>query len=109
MRKIKFRAWDKENDKIIDDVYNHSFYKSLNDCLENSLIMQFVGIQDINGKDIYEGDIINIGELPEYQNIIVDDIRCITHIIDAYQRRIWIKIIGNIYENPELLQQKRYT
>jgi len=57
MRVIKFRAWDKEHKKIVDDVIHHSLYKSLNDCLASLEVMQFTGLLDCNGKEIYEGDL----------------------------------------------------
>jgi uncharacterized phage protein (TIGR01671 family) len=112
MRAIKFRAWDESKKQMYHNVSfidEFGFIKygytatPWTDEAKAGIGMQYIGLQDKNGKNIYEGDIISIGELPEYQNIIVDDIRYITHIIDATKRRIWIQIIGNIYENKNLL------
>jgi uncharacterized phage protein (TIGR01671 family) len=65
MRQIKFRAWDgKEmiyglsvgNGNVgILNPFGHSFIK---DVSEYDLVMQFTGLQDRNGKDVYEGDVL---------------------------------------------------
>lgn len=57
MREIKFRAWDKKQQKFVDD---EQIKKNFNQYYKqpNSVIMQFTGLHDKNGWEVYEGDIV---------------------------------------------------
>jgi len=68
MRQIKFRAWDKEEKRMVH-FGNHFYVGGTNDlCFigEDSpnnmkeLLMQYTGLKDKNGKEIYEGDILDV-------------------------------------------------
>ena len=110
-REIKFRAWHLDDGMLYFDF--DSFQKDYHDQYGN--IMQFTGLTDKNGKEIYEGDIIS-NEL--IKGIVVFDSGCfcikVVCIINkdaghdagscpALFDFIYNEIIGNIYENPELL------
>lgn len=132
MRELKFRAWDKTKQKMylfdeirINNEYNllgfHekscSDYGELDIDEENYDLMQFTGLLDKNGKEIWEGDIV----INKYlnQNIVNKVIfNSASFYIDNNERpRLLgefisdkdlvcydLEIIGNIYENPELLK-----
>ena len=68
MREIKYKAWDTK-DKVIRDVVGMSLYheslsvdiefgKYLQDDIKRFELMQYTGLKDVNGVEIYEGDII---------------------------------------------------
>ena len=113
-REIKFRAWD--GIKMLDNPKFEFFNHGKNGRAvmmanedENVTIMQFTGLKDKNGKEIYEGDILkwthpDFKELKkEYKILEMKDIRK-SLLIEPDCNKGWIKVIGNIYENPELLK-----
>lgn len=121
-REIKFRAWDKYNKIMLQNeslviylekcfVEKPSFHRDtiLVDLSFNpEFIMQFTGRQDKNGKDIYEGDIVTHAMNPNKFVIIYDSTRCRFRLKDFefYIEDEYFAVVGNIYENPELLEKK---
>jgi uncharacterized phage protein (TIGR01671 family) len=98
-----------------DEMYNSAKYPS------RFKIMQYTGLKDKNGKEIYEGDIIRRrwlkGEEVRYvEEVIIFDIGafwcnlkggCCGELLGSHLTRVipsQIEVIGNIYENPELLE-----
>ena len=139
-REIKFRVWDKNRNKMwyhgdwLNDTYDKEYFSTVPSCLFEILedlknekygysLQQFTGLKDKNGKEIYEGDILEYFIDQQYQN-------CGTYICEIvfsngsffskndydfgsrmYGDRIRLQpclsdgyIIGNIFENPELLK-----
>ena len=120
----KFRAWDKKLKKMFEVSYIDFDTKliGLNIDLEiiifdfeDIILMQSTGLHDKNGKEIFEGDIL--GTKDGFLNGVVEyrtDLGMWTNSLVRYnnfERLCSIasdrKIIGNIYENPELLEVKR--
>jgi uncharacterized phage protein (TIGR01671 family) len=132
MRDIKFRVWDKENKEMLDVEDLHwddctrefsirtTMYSNYFD-IEDMILMQYTGLKDKNGKEIYEGDIVKHNGFYEgdcYYNagcgqVLWDDedtgfylTAKDTSFINLFDltRNLDGEIIGNIYENPELLE-----
>ena len=135
MRNIKFRAWDKKQECIVnvEDMFWYakdgsvSHINSENDenKVERFEIMQFTGLLDKNGNEIYEGDIIrwisvgkesgnieDIGlerDMGVYKIIFKEGKFCTQkpEICVGNFDVDEIEVIGNIYENPELLESEK--
>jgi len=144
MKEIKFRAWIQNGEWNENQAYEMCYdlvfeeYEPINNLLAGiKHLMQYTGLKDKNGKEIYEGDILLIQD--EWTEPVVDGrgpIESTNHLApvdfkngrfgvfinapaDIYARKgFWafpeiewdigdttreMEIIGNIYENPELL------
>ena len=111
MREIKFRAWDVSEKRMLShELFNTelSFAESaeLDFWLNNDsyILMQYTGLKDKNGKEIYEGDIVKDGYHGKYGIYEVKWEKIGWNFVSEDGREI--EIIGNIHENPELISNK---
>lgn len=111
-RAIKFRAWHKEIQKMMDwdeliAYANDSFWhvNTVNFFADPELvIMQDTGLKDKNGKEIHEGDILNTNKAITLVKF-VQNVACFTGFQYVKQKynQAQTEVIGNIFENPDLL------
>jgi uncharacterized phage protein (TIGR01671 family) len=135
MREIKFRAWSPEDKRMQYDetdpelsirishfgVHENDWdgfdWSCDEDDVEKYAFMQYTGLKDINGKEIYEGDIVeaivDIGGILHKRNLLVfhDYEYCGFLLQDLHDTMAYafrdlddIEIIGNIHENEDLLK-----
>jgi hypothetical protein len=109
-REIKFRVWSKEPKKMNPGFDMHDVFRLHTEPrnppvypYENYVLMQCTGLKDKNGKEIYEGDRIMIHAVDFSHSFpeTIDDIFK-AHRLCGESTTHW-EVIGNIYENPELL------
>lgn len=131
MRELKFRVWSEEDKEYRTDcdVFRLLHGKTgcpatiYNDEGDKFIIEQYTGLKDKNGKEIYEGDIIQ--EEIDFNSKMIDGV--FTYAVEwdmdtlCYSLRgssnsihdeLWevnasVEIIGNIHENPELLKEAK--
>lgn len=122
MREIKFRAWNKNNNMMLewDEVMNEHF-NAVYDT--DAIFMQYTGLKDKNGTEICDGDIVeyDLGNpldrtmpMPKIRKVgfkngmfcLIEDKEEYSELIDVplHEKNEHCLIIGNIYENPELLE-----
>ena len=132
MREIKFRAYHKERKEIFEiasidfeekkAALSNGIIKLLNVDFKQFELLQYTGLKDENGKEIYEGDIVLI-KLDEtstwYKTVIkFKEGVFIASLIDG-EDYIYIfnrgfdnndfEVIGNIYENKNLLEENKWN
>lgn len=116
-REIKFRAWSNGQKAMLEVGDNYGTTHDLDCCNyfksgQDVELMQFTGLTDKNGKDIYEGDIVNSQEayqshfIIEWGNsgwVLFDGNDGVLH--DEHDEFIEnVEVIGNIYEHGHLLK-----
>jgi len=118
MREIKFRAWDNNLRLLINifTLYNEGTGSVIPQTEQHSattgneryVLMQYTGLKDKNGKEIYEGDVCG-KVLPYNRDFEIDNTPSQWHSLIEFGSLEDLEVIGNIYENPELLKGDKRT
>ena len=119
MREFKFRAWDVFYKKFVysdvDEQGLEVFWRMVRHGLQAHRkvpVMQFTSLKDNNGKHIYEGDVVrhrfeSYDDYTNYEIVFRDCGFSANQISGMHHMRLYaptsMEVIGNIYENPELL------
>lgn len=134
MREIKFRAWDDSCNRMFNTVtsiefgnnaafiavygqtpffwramHNEDHKTELHQANgDDTFLMQYTGLKDKNGGEIYEGDVVRYGGLEykvEYDDASFNLIGELDSHTLGFVTLQHCEVIGNIYENPELLKE----
>ena len=121
----KFRAWLKKEQKMDNYIDHISWLEDELYCIgdgitymvsaEDLVLMQSTGLKDKNGKEIFEGDIVKMSKdvysEPTYYEVVrhrggAYRLESKQHGCELWLRHTDCEIAGNVYENPELLEDK---
>lgn len=134
MREIKFRAWDKATREYwnidkwhFEDEYLDLIEPGVSICdphikriwrkRRDVELMQYTGLKDVNGVEIYEGDILKAVpvrrqyptafSLKEHVGTLVIGSQRLTVSGKTYDKELYdYEVIGNEFQNPELLEER---
>ena len=123
--KLKFRAWLKKRQEMDNEIDHISWLEDELYCIgdgitymvsaEDLVLMQSTGLVDRNGKIIFEGDIVRMAKdvysEPTYYEVVrhrggAYRLESKQHGCELWLRHTDCEIVGNVYENRELLEEK---
>ena len=120
--KLKFRAWLKKRQEMDNEIDHISWLEDELYCIgdgitymvsaEDLVLMQSTGLKDKNGKEIFEGDIVKMAKdvysEPTYYEVVrhrggAYRLESKQHGCELWLRHTDCEVVGNVYENKELL------
>jgi len=121
MREIKFRAWDYTSQIMSysdEEKSLEAFFASHNKDYDDVVFMQFTGLKDNRGCEIYEGDVLLCDDSNEdHEEFRTKVWFCNGQFLTQHygfpvhswcsKKESWCEVIGNIYENPELIKETK--
>ena len=127
----RYRAWDTTNKEMFKDTFSITESGQVvvveqEDVMcppdyvfvDNLVIMQSTGLKDKNGKEIFEGDIVKMSKdvysEPTYYEVVrhyggAYRLESKQHGCELWLRHTDCEVVGNVYENPELLEDNHGT
>jgi hypothetical protein len=99
--RFRFRVWGKRTKEL--ELLDVACLCSYLDQDEDYIIMQSTGLTDKNGKEIFEGDLIEVGYRMDYLITVEWEQETASFSESVWQYPDGVEVVGNIYENPELL------
>ena len=121
----RYRAWLKKEQKMDNEIDHISWLEDELYCIgdgitymvsaEDLVLMQSTGLKDKNGKEIFEGDIVKMSKdvysEPTYYEVVrhyggAYRLESKQHVCELWLRHTNCEVVGNIYENRELLEDK---
>lgn len=125
---LKFRAWLKKKQEMDNEIDHISWLEDELYCIGDGItymvsakdlvLMQSTGLVDKNGKEIFEGDIVKMSKdvysEPTYYEVVrhyggAYRLESKQHGCELWLRHTDCEVVGNVYENPELLEDKECT
>ena len=120
-REIKFRSFRTDTKEMLSEPYDGEYMTEttpLNGVIkglqkhENQILMQYTGLKDKNGTEIYEGDIVKLAVEFDDDAVYPVEYSYNGYWLEGYEGNEFgfpeeadIEVVGNIYENPELLKE----
>lgn len=113
MREIKFKVWDKARKVMLDDVRLSGMLNKKLKC-KSVEFLQYTGLKDKNGVELYCADVCQVDGLGvcevgicEFYGAVFKRDGWNHAVVESVVEQDGFEIIGNIYENPELLEQSK--